>query len=67
MHNALRNEKTCGLTVGRYAASLIDFNEYLLYFHGVAFSDKIDVAELIIFINKQYDLDLVYASLCARL
>ena len=45
MHNALRNEKTCGLTVGRYAASLIDFNEYLLYFHGVAFSDKIDVAD----------------------
>ena len=39
-------KKTCSLTVRRYAACLIDLNEYLAYFLGETLTDNISVAEL---------------------
>ena len=39
-------KKTCRLKVGRYAARLIDLNEYLDSFPGEAMSGKTDVIEL---------------------
>ena len=39
-------EKPRSLTVRRYAARLIDLNEYLASFLGATLTDKIDVTEL---------------------
>ena len=46
MRNAPWNEKTRSLTVRRYAARLIDLNEYLASFPGVILTDKISVTKL---------------------
>ena len=46
MRNALQNEKTRSLTVRRYAACLIDLNEYLASFLGATLTDKIGVTKL---------------------
>ena len=40
-----RNEKPHGLTVRRYAAHLIELDEYLASFPGANFSDNIVVTE----------------------
>ena len=39
-------KKTYSLTVRRYAACLIDLNEYLASFTGATFTDKIGVTKL---------------------
>ena len=39
-------EKPRSLTVRRYAARLIDLNEYLASFPGATLNDKIDVTKL---------------------
>ena len=39
-------KKQCNLKVRRYAARLIDLNEYLASFPGVTIADKIDFNEL---------------------
>ena len=44
--NAPWNEITCSLTIRRYAARLIDLNEYLASFLGATLTDKIGVTEL---------------------
>ena len=39
-------KKPCDLKVRRYAARLIDFNEYLASFQGATMTDKIGITEL---------------------
>ena len=39
-------EKPRGLKVRRYAACLIDFNEYLVSFPGATMADKMGVNEI---------------------
>ena len=34
-------KKTCSLNVGRYAARLIDLNEYLAFFPGATVAEKL--------------------------
>ena len=46
MCNAPLYEKRRGLKLRRYAARLIDLNEYLEYFPGSTMADKIDITKL---------------------
>ena len=39
-------KKPCSLKVRRYAAQLIDLNEYLAYFPGATIADKMGLTEL---------------------
>ena len=45
-HNASWNEKPRSLSVRRYAACLIDLNDYLASFLGATLTDKIGVTKL---------------------